>query len=228
MLKSEEEEFVKIHSTKHVQLRFNKFFASNSDLKYYFSAFNVDEYFNRSLIPSAMVKRVLTSIRKIKFNQKLVDAANNISDSLIHPSLGVSIRSWSANHEGINNISHLTYSQESYEEIISHIVLHNTGLLRVESVLVAFDNPDLIYFYKPFLDALPATVIYFNHGVDITPIEKGFIELLALSKTTFLIGDSRSTFIRAVYWMGECRQRVFHPKNTSISGYIGSSSASHN
>lgn len=222
MLKSEEVEYLTLYATIGVKRRFNKYGMKNSDLKPYFSPYNVDEVLNRSLIPSSMVKRVLGSIRRVKFKQKLIDRANALTDGLIHPSLGISVRSWTASHEKHENLSHLDYSQSKYEKVITDIILSHSK--HIKSLLIAFDNPDLVMSYKPFLDRLQVQVFYFSHAADVTPIEKGFIEILSLSKTNYLIGDSRSGFIRTIFWMGECRQYVLHPdKQAMASMYFGAS-----
>jgi hypothetical protein len=177
--------------------------------------FSIEEVYDRRALPTPIVKRLLTAIRKITFLLLIMDHVNNITDSLIHPSLGVTVRSWTAKHETESSMAHdlkSQYNESAYKQAIQQaIAKHN-----LKSVLIAFDNNDLIGNYAEFLNALVGVdVFYFTHlqnsEHNLNDLQKAAVEMLALSKTSVLLGEKRSTFMECIYWFGECRQTVYHP-----------------
>jgi hypothetical protein len=185
---------------------------------------SIDNVFRRDALPGPVVHRILTAIRRVNFATQISALAYAATDCLVHPSLGVSVRSWRGAHEvnagqgtrdNFDAEQREKYSQEKYENLITSVVVQK----EVKSLLITFDSPSLLPDYAPFLERVRQ-----QHGLEIVLhfldndaflsldlLQQAAVQLLALSKTSYLIGDDRSTFLEAVFWFGECRQTVFHP-----------------
>ena len=198
-----------IHSNKgsHLRLPDNPVFAPILSRK-----FSIDGIFDLSLIPKRVYRRIMKAVRLVRFNEAVVSRVADIVDALEQPSIGVSVRSYRGVHEtsiesssGIMLPNHLT--KNAYFDAISSVI--NTT--NAKSLLIAFDNHDLVSEYSVYLKSLPLEVHYFPQTLLSDSLLKGVVEILSLSETNYLIGDSRSSFLEVVYWFGKCRQKVFHP-----------------
>jgi diketogulonate reductase-like aldo/keto reductase len=166
-----------------------------------FSNISLGAVYNRSLFPDSFVKRILRAIRSIEFKSEIVQAAEDISDSFVTPVLGISMRSLNAIH--VNGYSmDMNFYVNLYKTAISEIVKDH----KIRSIICAFDNDELKSHLHGFLSTLgdDIRVIYFEYNVGITPLQKAAIEMLALSTTTYLLGDKRSPFLQLTYWFGKC------------------------
>ena len=175
---------------------------------------SINAIFDRSLLPQPIVKRILNAKRKIKFHVHIVDMSYNITDQLIPPSLGVSIRSWNASHESHTNVAYeRRFNLSAYREIITTIVdKHN-----IRSILIAYDNPILAHQINSFLINLKIPYYSYDNSLSQSELDKPAVEMLSLSRTQVLLGDARSTFLQAIYWFGDCQQTVYHPYDYNMS-----------
>ena len=184
---------------------------------------SIDQIFNRSLLPTPVVRKILSVIRnRIKFQPKILQIVNDITDSMIHPSLGVSVRSWKGVHETSYGDSrtmpidvHLAeqFSEDTYKRLIS-AVIHEHG---IRSVFISYDSPVVEISFREYIQALRGDGIQvLSYGGDtvlneLSSLQVSAVNMLALSNTNVLIGDNHSTFVELVYWFGECKQVVYHP-----------------
>ena len=185
----------------------------------YSTTHQIHGIFDRSLIPSAVIARFLKAVRQVSFQKVIYERANQVSDSLIHPSIGVHVRSWQAQHELEDNRAlSRSYSQQSYENTIHRAILHHLQFpTRIKSVLFAFDNFTFLsesfknYFANLSTSFPGIQIVTFEQHQKLPPMEKAALEMLALSKTNILIGNDTSTFFELAWWFGECRQSVYLP-----------------
>jgi hypothetical protein len=172
----------------------------------------IDFVYDRASLPSDVVRRILRGVRSVRFLPHILSQVNDVTDSLIHPAVSVSVRSWAAAHEKNEAPIRRKYDPEAYMRLIRDTVVE----YGMKSVLIAFDNPELLRGqFSSFLDDLKAStgvqVFFFDFPQGTHMLEKAAVEMLSLGKTAVLIGDPISTFLELVYWFGECRQIVKHP-----------------
>ena len=82
----------------------------------------------------------------------------------------------------------------------------------IKSVLIAIDTEDVIMDYEAFFLNLKISYFFisgFNVTYHYNDLQKASIQMLSLSKTNYMMGDCKSTFLLASYYFGECRQEVF-------------------
>ena len=192
---------------------------------------NVDALLDCSVIPDAIVQRILHGVRQIRFRASIVALAESILGDAGGGAgaLGVSIRSFQAPHEVGDSALHnetvlhevvqtnaQQYSAAQYQAHIRRVL----SLRPVTAVILAYDNPDLLVpqhaAFVADLRRSGVTVIEFDgylrpHGFHLREhsLEKAAVELLVLARTSHLLGNKDSTFLDMVYWLGECRQEVF-------------------
>jgi len=185
---------------------------------------SVDGIYNRSLIPTIVVKKFLSVIRnQLHFKPIVLDVFHELSDSLIHPSLGVSVRSWRAAYEDEylrdismqgRSLAEITFDIQNYIDIIRTAVERH----HIRSIFLSYDSDYVKYSMQPFLRQLEerGIMILEYDGDGGSTKENDFVDsainMLVLSNTNVLIGDKRSTFMEIAYWFGECRQVVYHPE----------------
>ena len=192
------------------------------------STLSVDNIFDRSLLPPTIVRNILSVIRhKIHFKPVITDIVNDISDSLIHPSLGISVRSWKGMHETTygNSVSETMPSESLlsknfnisiYINLIREVIIKHD----IKSVFVSYDSASVEIAFQSFLTELTYENIQVlsysgnlsgSQSQEVNALQKSAINMLILSNTNVLIGDARSTFVELIYWFGKCRQIVYHP-----------------
>lgn len=221
LLKDEELHFHKMmkHDLRTTVHMFQKPYLNldNALLRSYFcSIYTIDYVFDRASLPTPVVKRILQTITEIKFQSHILQQSYALSDMLIAPALGVTVRSWSAVHE-TNTVVNRPYNQSAYEQSIRELV----NKYEIRSVLIAFDNPTLLQpQFQPFLDSLGIPVYSYDESLSTSSLDKPAIEMLALSRTRHLLGDAVSTFLHTVYWFGECKQMVHHPYPNYYLNYL--------
>lgn len=177
---------------------------------YFSNSAAIDFIYERARLPTPIVQRTLKAIRKIKFLNLINEAVYSVTDRLIHPSVGVSVRSWSASHEKIDATMSAQFGNlGDYQSLITCAI----NLEKSKSLLIAFDNTQIALQFQPFLHELEENrgiqiITFDSFTLRMTPLQRSAIHLLALSKTNVLIGNSKSTFLECIYWFGELKQKV--------------------
>lgn len=190
----------------------------------------IDQVYNCSAIPAPVVERLLLGFKRVQFLPDILAAVKNHTKLLVEPSLGVSVRSFTAPHEMGDNVTvhhrnieysienyGLMYSARAYMVEIERVVKEHG----IRSLIVAYDNPGLLeQQFAVFIDRLEKAtsvqVLRFDNTVTLNerPLKKAAVEMLVLSQTTHLIGNRGSTFLDATYWFGECNP-IVHFVNTA-------------
>ena len=182
----------------------------NSRLSVLFSPnISIDNIFDRSRLPAPVIDRILMGIGKIEFLPNIIILANSFQRYLTSPSLGISIRSYRGPHEGRVNRTLGYYNATAYKHKISYLI----DYYQIKSVLIAFDNPEILALeYIEFLEAFNIVIVTLdaNNAVQ-NHLQKAIVEMLALSKTDILLGDKKSSFMEMVFWFGGCNQIVHDP-----------------
>lgn len=139
----------------------------------------------------------------------------------------MSVRSYAAAHERgfaqLDDSAQLRYSPRLYQQAVERLLRQPTSPgpgPPFRSLLLAFDSPELLPEFEPWLDELrrdhPQLQVFLFSDFDrpgalpLHGLEKAAVELLALSKTTHLCGYMGSSFLNAVFLFGEFRQTVFN------------------
>ena len=188
----------------------------NPELVGYFTPNRSIDFFYRSNdIPIVVKKRILKAVHAVKFQPHIWKQVWDITDSLVHPSLGVTVRSWSAAHENKTYIGR-KYNESAYKSLITTAVLQHD----IKSILIAYDNNELLSpAFSDFLASFGLLVLTFEDWhrnsnrtttTALDPLEKAAIEMLSLSGTNYVIGDKFSSFLELVFWFGGCKQMVLH------------------
>ena len=167
--------------------------------------------FDRSLIPDAAAHRILSGVRKVRFHSKILNIVDDITDRLHGPTLGVTIRTGLGEHE-VKQMR--TYKRDWYFIEIENTLRQSP---QIKSVIMSCDNAiELEYYRADFASHLRknynVSTHFFSDFQSFTPIvnfhQKGLIKMLVLAKTNYIIGDTRSSFLSAIYWFGRLRQHV--------------------
>ena len=116
---------------------------------YFSNTAAVDFLYERARLPTPVFRRIQSAIRRVKFRAEIVNTVFTIMDGLIHPSIGVSVRSWTAPHE--KAAENYTFSGLiRYQELISAALKKQNS----KSILIAYDNFHLAALFEPFLSSL--------------------------------------------------------------------------
>ena len=212
VMKDEESSFPEVspHRNDYVVL------PDNPRIKAYFSdKYLLNSQFDTSAIPKNVKKRVLSAIRDIVFTSEVRHLQEDVVDRLDHPSAGVTVRSYTAIHEKIDNIATETPHDELPSVYMPQILdlIRNNG---IKSLFIAYDNPELLKpIFEPHLSTLGIPVLSLQeHSVE--PLVKAAVEVLSLSETTYLIGSNASSFVHLAYWLGRCKHKeVLDPRSAT-------------
>ena len=93
-------------------------------------------------------------------------------------------------------------------------------------MLIALDNDSLRGVFEAYMRPLASefnlsAVVYFDHP-DASPayaLTKSAVELIALSRTSFLVGNRGSTFLHAVFFIGGLRQGIQYTMSYASADY---------
>lgn len=195
---------------------------------WYSPLYYIDHLFNCSALPTPVVTRLLGGFKRLQFLPEILGAVADLASQLVEPSLGVSVRSFTAPHEfGVNVTEHhrnIEYPIENHVDAFSATAYLDAmeDVVRVRgirTIIVAYDNPARLepQFESSMqgFESQGIRVLLFDSidHLSVRPLKKAAVEMLVLAKTTHLLGNKGSTFLDATYWFGECRQTV-HFVNT--------------
>ena len=196
----------------------NSIFGANVDsmklpdnprlLLYWAKQLSIDFEYDASLIPTIVRTRILNAIRRLKFSDLVINLVGRAVDKMIHPSIGITVRTWTALHERSDNINlSRNFSVSAYISTIVEAV----ATYRPKSLIIAFDNEIYKADFMKSLKKLPLEVHFFDHAPDIDPLVKAAVELLSLSECNIVVGSRQSSFLEAVYWFGKLKPLILHP-----------------
>lgn len=175
---------------------------------WYFShSKRIDWYYDPALVDERVRNRIIRDIRKIIFLPVIHEAVGEWTRLFVDqgPSLGVSIRTWTAVHEGV--IAR-PYSFEVYRTKIADVMSAHP---EIRTVVVSVDNAAVWGQYAAELSAAypRCAFVFLQRPAELNPIQYAVCKALTLARCTYFIGNRISTFSELVYWFGECRPVVY-------------------
>lgn len=171
---------------------------------YFSNSRRIDWYYDPSLVDARVRSRIIDSIRKIVFLPIIYEAVAKWTVLFQGPTLGISIRTWTAAHEGVIPRA---YSFEVYRNRIAGVMRDHP---EIQTIVVSVDNPSVLGQYMSELaTAYPrCSFVVLQKPAELNPIQYAVTKALTLAKCTHFIGNRISTFSELVYWFGECKPIV--------------------
>jgi hypothetical protein len=164
----------------------------------------IDWHYDPSLVDERVRNRILEAIHKIVFLPVIHEAVSAWTQLFHGPTLGVSIRTWTAAHEGVIPRA---YAFEVYRDRIAGVMRAHP---EIRTLVVSVDNPSVIGQYMTELTATypRCAFVVLQKPAELNPIQYAVCKALTLAKCTHFIGNRISTFSELVYWFGECKPIV--------------------
>lgn len=173
--------------------------CGNPTLNHYYSLTKlIDWNYDVSRISTRVKNRILGTIDTLHFQPHILNAVNGyVSQFLPGKTLGISVRTWKANHE--RNIDR-PYNFHTYANAIRHY------LPSVSTIVLSVDNEDVLSEYLNLLQ--DKHVIVLRHNDTNNETQTAFIKMLTLAKCDMFIGNRISTFSELVFWFSRCNIHV--------------------
>src|SRR4029079_18381184 len=169
--------------------------CGNRKMDYLFSFKTaIDWGYDATKVSSKIKNRILSTINKIQFNPLIIDRVNQVN--LIHPVLGVSVRTWTAKHE--TNINR-SYNFDTYKNEI------NSQLDKVKTIVISLDQANV---KNDYVDLLKDYNVIFLEQKDLNDLQYALFKVLTLARCNVLIANRLSTFSELIYWFSQCQQQV--------------------
>lgn len=166
----------------------------------------IDWHYDPLLVDERVRQRILGDIRKIVFLPVIHEAVAVWTRLFIDrgPSLGLSIRTWTASHEGVIP---RPYSFEVYRDAIAKVMAAHQ---EIRTIVISVDNSAVWGQYAANLSATypRCAFVFLQRPDDLNPIQYAVCKALTLARCTHFIGNRISTFSELVYWFGECKPMV--------------------
>jgi hypothetical protein len=162
----------------------------------------IDWNYDQLLISYPLKNRILKTIKKIKFNEEVMEEYKSIKSKInkeineYNNILGISIRTWKSSHE--NGIDRL-YSSDIYKQKIKQI-LDNEN---VDCLFLSFDNTNYIEEYVSYISSISNKKIYILNNIinnQLDSLQKVIIKIFLLSDCKHFIANRISTFSELVFW----------------------------
>jgi hypothetical protein len=170
--------------------------CGNSNLNHYYSFTKlIDWNYDVSRISTRVKDRILGAIDKVVFQPHILESVDTYV-SQFHPgkTLGISVRTWKANHE--QNIDR-PYDFQTYANAIRQ------HLPSVSTIVLSVDNEDVLPEYLELLQDRHVIVLRQNNET-----QTAFLKMLTLAKCDFFVGNRISTFSELVFWFSRCAIQV--------------------
>lgn len=166
--------------------------CGNSNLNHHYSFTKlIDWNYDVSRISTRVKERILGAIDKVVFQPHILDSVNEyVSQFRPGKTLGISVRTWKANHE--RNIDR-PYDFQTYAEAIRQ------HLPSVSTIVLSVDNEDVLPEYLELLH--DRHVILLRHNNET---QNAFVKMLTLAKCDVFVGNRISTFSELVFWFSRC------------------------
>jgi hypothetical protein len=174
--------------------------CGNPALNHHYSTTRlIDWNYDPKKVHARVRTRILAAIQQVVFRPEILRWVNGWTSHFVGPSLGISVRTWKAQHE--HNIDR-PYNADTYKQAIDAL------LPRVSTVVLSVDTDAVIEEYMQHLSTFSGTVIVLRKSEEQNPIQFAFVKALALSKCTYLVANRISTFTELVYWWSGCSIQV--------------------
>lgn len=166
----------------------------------------IDWYYDPLRIHERVRERILGDLRKIVFLPVIYESVETWTRLFVNNglSLGISIRTWRAAHEGV--ISR-PYSMDVYRDRIAEVMRDHP---EIRTIVLSVDNSEVWGQYASELSATypRCAFVLLQKPTDLNAIQYAICKVLTLARCTHFIGNRMSTFSELVFWFGECKPVV--------------------
>jgi hypothetical protein len=202
-----------LKSEEHIQENINNEYSTkvlNSGIgnplfnSYYCLDKVIDFNYDNDKVHPLVRNRILENFHKIKFKPIILKYVNEAYELFKNKNtLGVSIRTWKASHE--KNIDR-KYDPEIYRNKIKEVLdLHK----EIDSIVISIDNQEYLSDYKDFFMNMNIPYLYIKYSDEVNKLQESIIKILLLGKCKYMIGNRISTFTELVYWLSDCKVKVY-------------------
>jgi hypothetical protein len=175
--------------------KFNHYFSANTQ---------IDWNYDPVQVHPIVSQRIFRQIDKLQFNPFITNIVNRAYQSFKNKTtLGLSIRTWKAEHE--NNIDR-SYNFDTYKSKILEILNNHK---EINKIIISIDNENYIKDYDILFKDLNKPVLFLNKNTNINQLQSAMIKVLILSKCNYFIGNRQSTFSELVFWFSKHQTKVF-------------------
>lgn len=177
--------------------------AGGSDVR--FANKTIDWFYDRSLVSDKVFNRIMGSIDKITWQPQIILEVERLRQTLIHPVLTVSIRTWTYKYDPPNLTQRTDepckrqYNFESYKTAIEQF------LPDCKTVILCTDNENVLPEYYELLKG-HKVVFYKQEG--LSDLQYAAINLLLCAKGDYMVCSRLSTFSECIWWFSRCQQKV--------------------
>ena len=172
---------------------------------------SIDYRYDRCILPHMVYSRIMKAVRSITFAPKIKLLAEKITYLIREPSLGVTVRTFQGPHE---KKSDSTSKSDITLRMISRYMEAVIRQHKIKTVVLAFDDDQLKASMLNYLQAIGDSVslLYpsdYAESHKLSHLEKAAVEVLSLSKTSFLLGLKNSSFVELAYYLGGMYQGLY-------------------
>ena len=166
----------------------------------------IDWFYDRALLSDKVYSRIMRSIDAISWQPNVILEVERVRQTLVHPVLAVSIRTWASKYDPPNLTTSndepckRVYNFEAYKNAIE------TFLPDCKTVILSTDNEEVIPEYLELLKN--HKVILYKQLPEFTELQYAAIKLLLCAKADYLVCSRLSTYAECIWWFSRCRQKV--------------------
>jgi hypothetical protein len=164
----------------------------------------IDLNYENDKVHPVVRNRIIENLHKLTFKPIILEYVNQAYELFKDKNaLGISIRTWKASHE--KNINR-KYDPKIYKEKIKEVLnLHK----EINAIVLSIDNEEYLEDYKDFFESLTIPCLYIKFPEELNKLQVSMIKILMLSKCKYCIGNRISTFTELVYWLSDCKVKIY-------------------
>jgi hypothetical protein len=163
----------------------------------------IDLNYDRSFLCDRVFNRISSAFDKLIWNSIILDEVKKITNLINENTLGITVRTWNAQHEQQINVNR-EYNKEKYVSAIKSFI--NDTELKIQTVFLSVDNDNAYSEYCELLKNY--NVIIYKKPENITRLQYGCIKMLVLSKCKYLVGNRISSFTEMIVWLAKFKQTL--------------------
>ena len=161
----------------------------------------IDHCYDETKINKEIKEDFIKTFKKLSFTKELCEKVNEY-EIKYENTLGISVRTWQAEHEGN---SYRPYNYETYEKAIRKELLNE----KIDTIFFSYDNEKFKEEYiKLFSEYPKVKILMRDKKEEEDKVLYVMLNCILLSKCGTLIFNRISTFSEIAYWLGECKQKV--------------------